>query len=96
MPCIPLHLAANALVVGAKHYMTFDQEFYDFSGKCGYLLAKDFVHENDFSAIVDYEREMEIPIRNMMFMINSTTFEIKSDGSVSVNFFIHHTLKDVN
>ncbi|XP_072172873.1 apolipophorins-like [Diadema setosum] len=76
---------ANALVIGAQHYMTFDQQFYDFSGKCGYLLAKDFVHENDFSAIVDYDREAEIPIRNMMFMINTTTFSIKSDGSVLVN-----------
>lgn len=64
--------------------MTFDKLFYDFSGKCGYLLAKDFVHENDFSAIVDYERDMEIPIRNMMFMIDSVTFEIKSDGTVRI------------
>ncbi len=34
--------------------MTFDKRFYEFSGECSYVLARDFIDGN-FSVIVNYD-----------------------------------------
>lgn len=44
---------AQAMLIGNQHFMTFDKRFYDFVGKCQYVLANDFADQN-FSVIVNY------------------------------------------
>ncbi|XP_072045546.1 uncharacterized protein [Amphiura filiformis] len=44
---------ANAMLVHNQHYMTFDRRYYEFAGRCTYLLAHDFLNGN-FTIYVDY------------------------------------------
>ncbi|XP_018566495.1 uncharacterized protein LOC108907336 [Anoplophora glabripennis] len=44
----------QAMVVGTKYYVTFDRRYYEFQGRCTYLLATDFVDHN-FTLLVDYD-----------------------------------------
>ena len=41
------------MIVHNQHYMTFDRRYYEFAGRCTYLLAHDFLNGN-FSIYVDY------------------------------------------
>jgi hypothetical protein len=50
----------HAAISGAQHYMTFDKSFFEFSGECSYLLARDFI-DGKFSVVVNYDT-----IRGMM------------------------------
>ena len=44
---------AHAMVVGGKHFLTFDGHLYDFTGRCSYLLAGDFI-DNTFTITINY------------------------------------------
>ncbi len=43
------------MIAHNQHYMTFDRRFYEFEGRCTYLLAHDFLDGN-FSIYVDYSQ----------------------------------------
>ena len=45
----------HAVLAGSQHYMTFDKCFYEFTGQCSYLLARDFI-DGTFSVVVNYHR----------------------------------------
>ncbi|CAH1158795.1 unnamed protein product [Phyllotreta striolata] len=45
----------HAMIVGSKFYATFDRKFYQFRGKCTYLLAQDFVDRN-FTILASYDQ----------------------------------------
>ena len=42
-----------ALIAGPQNLMTFDKKFYEYAGKCSYLLANDFMDHN-FSLVISY------------------------------------------
>lgn len=46
----------QAMLVGSNHFITFDKKFYNFNGKCTYLLARDFLDKN-FTLLVSYEED---------------------------------------
>ncbi|KAJ8873166.1 hypothetical protein PR048_026783 [Dryococelus australis] len=52
--CGDVWVAAQALLAGPQHFMTFDKHFFEFRGSCSYLLANDFVDYN-FSLIISYD-----------------------------------------
>ncbi|XP_031778090.1 uncharacterized protein LOC100118388 isoform X3 [Nasonia vitripennis] len=45
---------AQAMIVGPRHFRTFDGRHFDFAGSCTYLVARDFVR-NHFAILIKYE-----------------------------------------
>ena len=79
------YLSAHATISGNQHYMTFDRRFYEFSGECSYLLARDFI-DGTFSVVVNYERTRSRPVRkSLTVMTNDKTIVIDTDGSVMMD-----------
>lgn len=67
--------SSQAMLIGEQHYVTFDQRFYDFAGKCQYLLTNDFADQN-FSVIVNYDGESDVP-RKKSFLVISDLHHIE-------------------
>ncbi|XP_066155546.1 uncharacterized protein Apoltp [Euwallacea fornicatus] len=63
----------HAMLMGGKHYVTFDKRYYDFRGSCTYLLATDFVKRN-FTLLVSYD-ENGISSQ-LILLINKTIVSI--------------------
>jgi hypothetical protein len=65
--------------------MTFDKRFYEFSGECNYLLARDFI-DGTFSVIVNYEKTGGRPVRkSLTVMSKDKTIVISMDGTVMMD-----------
>nr|CAH7759061.1 unnamed protein product [Callosobruchus chinensis] len=69
----------HAMLVGSKYYITFDKRYYDFEGRCTYLLAKDFVDRN-FTLLVSYNGNRHI--EELLLLLNNTVVRInmQTDG----------------
>lgn len=65
---------AQALIAGAKYYVTFDRTYYDFRGACTYLLASDFVDRN-FSVAVSYHRGGPSPYE-ILVLVDGTVVHV--------------------
>ncbi|KAL3290379.1 hypothetical protein HHI36_023721 [Cryptolaemus montrouzieri] len=63
---------AQALIIGNKHYVTFDRRFYEFKGDCSYLLSAD-MKDHNFTLIVSYGSKKT---HELLLMINKTLVEI--------------------
>nr|QGV11544.1 Vg4 [Tetrastichus brontispae] len=46
---------AQAMIVGAHHFRTFDGRHFDFAGNCTYLVARDFIHDH-FAILLQYNQ----------------------------------------
>ncbi|XP_054709196.1 apolipophorins-like [Uloborus diversus] len=73
---------AQAMVIRNHHFITFDKQFYDFSGECGYLLSRDFEDGNFTFVLTAKEAEKE---PNVFVIFKDTGIEIGSDKSVKAN-----------
>nr|XP_032635524.1 uncharacterized protein LOC116824393 isoform X2 [Chelonoidis abingdonii] len=62
----------HAVVMGNKHFRTFDGRIYDLTSKCSVLLAKDFVH-NTFTIVLNQESS---GLRSFHVEMNQTTIDI--------------------
>uniref|UniRef100_UPI00398E7A26 uncharacterized protein n=1 Tax=Pristiophorus japonicus TaxID=55135 RepID=UPI00398E7A26 len=71
----------QALLIGNKHYVTFDGKMYDFASKCSFLLAKDFLR-NTFTVLLNHESDG----RNSLHVeMNQTTIDIYPGVKVEEN-----------
>ncbi|XP_071953839.1 apolipophorins-like [Antedon mediterranea] len=75
---------AYAMMMGTEHFTTFDKSYFDFSNKCSYILASDFIDGN-FSVIVDYDRAENTDSRSIVVKVDDQTIEITSDWQVKKN-----------
>jgi hypothetical protein len=67
---------ATAMIVHNQHFMTFDRRFYEFEGRCTYLLAHDFLNGN-FSIYVDYsESTNEVATKTLVVKQDDQTWTI--------------------
>ncbi|XP_030433966.1 uncharacterized protein LOC115658723 isoform X5 [Gopherus evgoodei] len=62
----------HAVLMGNKHFRTFDGRIYDLTSKCSVLLAKDFVH-NTFTIVLNQESS---GLRSFHVEMNQTTIDI--------------------
>ncbi|KAM7152521.1 uncharacterized protein RBU57_012670 [Macrochelys suwanniensis] len=62
----------HAMLMGNKHFRTFDGRMYDLTSKCSVLLAKDFVH-NTFTVVLNQESS---GLRSLHVEMNRTTIDI--------------------
>lgn len=75
----------HATVVGNQHYMTFDRKFYEFTGECSYLLARDFIGKT-FSVVVNYERTAGRPVKKSISVLSDgKQLEVSTAGRLSVD-----------
>ena len=73
------------MVVGGKHFRTFDDKIYDFTGECSYLLARDFVDQT-FSIVINYGQENGVfAKKSLTISHHSQKVEIFTDFRVLVN-----------
>ncbi|XP_051877798.1 apolipophorins-like [Pristis pectinata] len=71
----------QALLIGSKHYVTFDGRMYDFASKCSFLLAKDFQRDT-FTVLLNHENDG----RNSLHVeMNQTTIDIYPGVKVEEN-----------
>lgn len=69
------------MLMGGKHYVTFDKRYYDFRGSCTYLLATDFINRN-FTLLVSYD---ENGVSNrLVLLINKTVVSIDLFSDVRI------------
>lgn len=72
--------SGHAMLVGGKHFVTFDKKYYDFRGSCTYLLATDVIDRN-FTLLVSYN---EKGISNeLILLLNKTVIHIDLFKDVS-------------
>ncbi|XP_048465720.1 uncharacterized protein LOC109936714 [Rhincodon typus] len=71
----------QALLIGSKHYVTFDGKIYDFASQCSFLLAKDF-QRNTFTMLLNHESDGKKSIRVEM---NHTVIDIYPGIKVEEN-----------
>ena len=62
--------------------MTFDKKFYEFSGECSYLLARDFI-DGYFSVVANYQSQSgEVSKKSMTVFCKDKQVEVFPDGQV--------------
>ena len=84
-PNVPFFvILAHATLAGMQHYMTFDRRFYDFSGECSYLLARDFL-DGTFSVVVNYDIKKSGTKKSLTVIHGKTQVEIKPEFRVELN-----------
>ncbi|XP_078096178.1 uncharacterized protein LOC144510541 [Mustelus asterias] len=71
----------QALLIGNKHYVTFDGKMYDFASKCSFLLAKDF-QRNTFTVLLNPQSDGRNSLRVEM---NHTIIDIYPGVKVEEN-----------
>ncbi|XP_067859876.1 uncharacterized protein [Heptranchias perlo] len=71
----------QALLIGNKHYVTFDGKMYDFASKCSFLLAKDF-QRNTFTVLLNHESD---GMNSLHVEMNQTTIDIYPGVKVEEN-----------
>ncbi|XP_072415566.1 uncharacterized protein [Chiloscyllium punctatum] len=71
----------QALLIGSKHYVTFDGKIYDFASQCSFLLAKDF-QRNTFTILLNHDSDGKKSIRVEM---NHTVIDIYPGIKVEEN-----------
>lgn len=76
---------ARAVVAGSQHFMTFDKRFFEFSGECSYLLARDFI-DGEFTVMVNYDTvKGQITKKSITVGSKGHKAEIFSDARVIVD-----------
>jgi len=76
---------SHATIGGNQHFMTFDKRFYEFSGECSYLLARDFI-DGYFSVVVNYKSESgEVSKKSITVFSNDKQVELYSDGHIELD-----------
>ena len=77
-----MSLIGHASLVGAQNFMTFDHRFYEFSGECSYLLARDFIN-GKFSVIVNYDTvKGEKTKKSLTIITDDHEIEIYPDAKI--------------
>ena len=80
-----LSFLAHATVAGSQHYMTFDKHFYEFSGECSYILARDFIDGN-FTVVVNYDNVGgSMTKKSLTVMVDNKQVEIFPNFKVLVD-----------
>ncbi|XP_067004188.2 uncharacterized protein [Anabrus simplex] len=78
-------LSKQAVIAGRKHFITFDNKFYDFEGECSYLLASDFL-DNKFSAVINYEiQNRKVVEKSLTIVSEGHHIAIGSNNRVSID-----------
>lgn len=67
------------MIIGGKHFVTFDQQYYTLRGHCSFLLAKDFVKE-EFSLVLKYDSRGH---HTIFLLFDEHTVEIDLENDVS-------------
>ena len=71
------------MIVHDQHYMTFDRRFYEFAGRCTYLLAHDFLDGN-FTIYVDYSpSEGDMTTKTLIVQQDEASWTIYPNLTVS-------------
>jgi hypothetical protein len=77
--------SAHATFAGNQHFMTFDKKFYEFSGECSYLLARDFI-DGYFSVIANYQSQQgQVSKKSMTLFAKDKQVEVFPNGQVLVD-----------
>lgn len=76
---------SHATLAGNQHYMTFDKKFYEFSGECSYLLARDFI-DGQFSVIANYQSQSgEVSKKSITVFSKAKQVEVFPDGRIELD-----------
>lgn len=73
------------MLIGSKYYVTFDNKYYDFEGKCTYLLANDF-DDHNFTLLVSYDEH--ISSNEIIIVLEKTVVRVNLDRNVSSLYLI--------
>ncbi|XP_015173164.1 PREDICTED: uncharacterized protein LOC107064693 [Polistes dominula] len=66
---------AQAMIIGSRHFKTFDGLHFDLFGSCTYLLAHDFV-KNTFAILIKYNQESDKLTHSIIVLIGKNEIEI--------------------
>jgi len=67
--------------IEGNHITTFDGKEYDFNGKCGYVLARDYVDGN-FSVIMTYLAAQK---KKLVVMTATQTLQVAPNGKIRID-----------
>ncbi|KAI4503203.1 hypothetical protein M0802_001425 [Mischocyttarus mexicanus] len=66
---------AQAMIIGSRHFKTFDGLHFDLLGTCNYLLARDFVR-NTFAILIKYNQKYNKLTHRIIVLIGKNEIEI--------------------
>lgn len=72
------------MIIGSRHFKTFDGLHFDLIGSCTYLLAHDFVR-NTFAILIRYNQESDKLTHHIIVLIDKNEIEIDIFNDVSIN-----------
>ncbi|KZC12617.1 Vitellogenin, partial [Dufourea novaeangliae] len=75
---------AQAMIIGSRHFTTFDGRHLDFVGPCTYLLARDFVR-NTFTILIKYDLKPDRVTHKIIILIGKDAVELDIfDNSIKI------------
>lgn len=82
--------AAQAMIIGAQHFRTFDGHHFEFAGSCTYLVARDFVR-NHFAILIKYNNNgnnTRMMSHTLIVLVGNDAIELDIFEDVSEHIFL--------
>lgn len=81
-------ISAQAMIVGARHFRTFDGRHFNFAGAGTYLLACDFIQDH-FAFLIKYTHHTNASSHQIIVLVGNSAIQLDTSKDVSHDLETH-------